>query len=219
MMTVWRLGIGKRWNGAQDGNWKWEDQSEALTSMWIEHPITWPLIVTPSYLRALYPHHSLVTTSSYNLPPGALLPSENMAWHSTFSSLIFHLMPSLCQSLNLFRNYKPLYTFSLSIWPFCLHFLSKENFMVHHLTPNLNSSILNSLPHAPFFCLTWKISTLPFLGMSFNYGMIPLAWNHTIKYVCATINLCLTTNCQSQQSMKKIHSSLQCLIRTRQSKH
>lgn len=109
----------------------------------------------------------------------------------------------------------PLHFLPVHLTPFCLHFLSKENFMVHHLTPNLNSSILNNLPHTPFICLTWKISSLPFLDLSSNYGVIPLVWNHTIKYVCATINLCSTTNCQSQQCMNRTHSFLQCLICTR----
>lgn len=49
--------------------------------------------------------------------------------------------------------------------------------MVHHLTPNLNSSTLNSLHHSPLICPDWEKLILPFLDLSSDKGLVPLALN------------------------------------------
>lgn len=69
--------------------------------------------------------------------------------YNDIETLSFQLMPSRMPIPQPIQELQvTLYVLSVYLANVSLHFLSKENFMVHHLIPNLHR--LNSPPYAPF---------------------------------------------------------------------
>lgn len=88
-------------------------------------------------------------------------------WNRILSTYALRVpIPQPVQELQATLYFLPVYLTNVSP-----HFLSKENFMVHHLTPNLNN--LNSPPHAPFLHAACQ-NQLPFVDLPSNKGLISL---------------------------------------------
>lgn len=110
-------GTGERGAGARTIILKWE-QSVWGTNILVDRT---PNNLTSHCLALLVlepftsiPVHLWPYPTTYHQEHFYLL--KKIVWHSTLYALFFQFMPSVCQSFNLFRNYKPLYTFSLFIW-------------------------------------------------------------------------------------------------------
>ena len=118
MPILWRPWDRKE---AQDRNSKWEEAVRG-PNIHVDRPSKiWSLTEYPSSSQSPLPpfHVSYGHILELNQERFRILKEDS----PTFHLLSSQLMPSVCQFLNLFRNYKPLYTFPCPSDNCYLHFL------------------------------------------------------------------------------------------------